>query len=173
MKRASIAATASLAALALLPAAPAGAGAPPGPKLPDLVISSFGLSSWGTCAPGKTVFTFQVTVKNIGAGAMPVSEPLLLVHDLKSSPAQDWGVGQGETYSLAPGASHTYAVHMGYYTQNPAFMTTAAPHPFVAVVNPKHTLPESNFNNNEGPGPATYQGHHVIMVGAPKGCPKP
>ena len=136
------------------------------------MISSFGLTSWGVCAPGKTVFTFQVTVKNAGNGVLPSSEVVILVRDLKTSPAQDWGVGQGETYSLAPGATHTYTVAVGYYATNPAFMTTGAPHPFQATVNPNHTVPESNVNNDAGPGPATYQGHKVIMVGAPKGCPK-
>jgi hypothetical protein len=171
MKRASIAAVASLAALAALPAGPASAGLPPGPqhKLPDLVISSFGLSSWGTCAPGKTVATFQVTVKNTGAGAMPSSEVTVLVRDLK---APSWSTGDGETFALAPGASHTFTLAIGYYAQNPSVMTAGAPNPFQAVVNPNHTVQESNYNNNAGPGPATYQGKHVIMVGAPKGCPK-
>jgi hypothetical protein len=173
MKRAFLAAAASLAALSSL-SVPAQAGPPPGPphKLPDLVISSFGLSSWGTCAPGKTVFSFAVTVKNIGAGAMPSSEPVVWVHDLKTPPSQDWGTGVGETYTLAPGAMHTYTVNITYYAANPGFMTSGAPHPFQAVVNSNHSVPESNFNNDDGPGPAMYQGHHVIMVAAPKGCPK-
>lgn len=172
MKRVSIAAVASLSTLAFLSAGPAGAGQPPGPHkaLPDLVISSFGLTSWGSCAPGKTVVTFQVTVKNAGAGALPSSEVVVAVRDLKSSP--QWGAGDGETFALAPGASHAYSVAIGYDTANPHYMTTGAPHPFQAVVNPNHTVQESDYNNNAGPGPATYQGKKVIMVGAPKGCPK-
>ena len=142
-------------------------------KLPDLVISSFGLSHWGVCAPGKTVMTFQVTVKNQGAGAMASTDVVVWVHDLKTSPAQDWGTGQSEYYSLAPGQSHTYSVNIQYYgLGSPSFMTTGAPHPFQAVVNPKHLVTESNYANNLSPGPAVWNGQKVIMVGAPKGCPK-
>lgn len=141
-------------------------------KLPDLIISSFGLKSWGTCAPGKTVMTFQVAVKNQGLGPMPMKEVLVHVRDLKSPAGQEWGAGDGEMYSLAPGQTHVYSVPIAYYSANPGYMTNGAPHPFAATVNGNHSVTESNYANNDAPGPATWNAHKVIMTGAPKGCPK-
>jgi hypothetical protein len=139
---------------------------------PDLVITTFGLSSWGVCKPGQTVFTFQVTVKNQGNQALNGQNALVLVRDLKTSPAQDWGAGDSEALYLSPGVTHVYTVPIKYYSANPGFMTSGAPHPFQAVVNPNHTVAETNYANNDGPGPAVWGGKHVIMVAAPKGCPK-
>jgi hypothetical protein len=142
-----------------------------GGGLPDLVITSFGLKSWGVCAPGKPAFTFQVVVKNQGTAALAGQEVVVWVHDLKSPPFNAWDVGVGEVVTLKPGESHAFTAPISYYSYNPSFMTSGAPHPFQAVVNPKHTIAESNYANNDGPGPAVWSGQHVIMVAAPKGCP--
>src|SRR5580704_17894458 len=61
----------AIAGLALGPAAMAQPMQQPGPGghkgLPDLVITQFGLSSWGKeCRPGLVVFNFTMTVKNQG-----------------------------------------------------------------------------------------------------------
>src|SRR5262249_8584313 len=146
---------------------PASAG-----PLPDLVISSFGLQSWGVCAPGKTLMTFQVTVKNQGAAALSGQQVVVTTNDLKAPIGQEGGTGLGENLWLKPGESHTFIVPVSYDSAHPAFMLAQSPHPFQAVVNPKHTIQESNFANNAGPGPATWNGKKVIMVGVPKTCPK-
>jgi hypothetical protein len=156
-----------LAALGLSASVPASAGPPP---KPDLVISSFGLTSWGSCTPGHTVFTFQVTVKNIGAGALPNSEVVVYADDMKSPASAPWDLGQGEDVALAPGATHTFMLKIPYYAANPHFMKSASPHPWRAMVNPKHTIAESSYSNNNAPGPKTWSGIPVIMV-APSGCP--
>jgi hypothetical protein len=59
-------------------------------------------------------------------------------------------------------------VAIGYYSGNPSHMTLVQPHPFQAIVNPKHVVKESNYTNNAGPGPDVWNGIKVIMV-----VPKP
>jgi hypothetical protein len=172
MKRRSISvAFASLAIAALSVGPSAMAGPPPPPKLPDLIITQFGLTSWGTCKPGKTVFTFAVTIKNQGAGPW-VGTPYVDVRDLHPAATASWFSNNNLFPALQPGHSTTETVSIVYLTSNPGHMTSAAPHPFQAVVNPNHAVAESNYANNAAPGPAVYNGKKVIMVGAPKGCPK-
>jgi hypothetical protein len=147
---------------------------------PDLVITHFGLKSWGTCSTGQTVFTFSVTVKNQGNGTWPTSQnPALLVKDLHFGiPVPDgWSVGIGLNPPLKPGESKTILVPISYYDADPAHMTTQAPHPFMAIVNRKkvdgtYVVEESNYANNAGPGPADWKGTKVILVDGPKGCAK-
>jgi hypothetical protein len=139
---------------------------------PDLVITSFGLKSWGTCAPGKTVFTFSVTVKNQGPASWTAGiEPVVVVKDMHPGVLDAWGTGIGIEPPIKPGESKTILVPISYYSGNPKHMTANAPHPFQAFVNSNHKVKESNYNNNAGPGPATWKGIKVIMVGAPQGCP--
>ncbi len=161
----------SFVSCAFLLAAGVSAGQPPAPK-PDLIITAFGLQSWGTCAPGQTVFTFSVTVKNQGKASWSGAEPAVVVKDLHPGVLDAWGTGIGIDPPLKPGEFKTLLVPMGYYAANPGHMTSNAPHPFQAVVNPEHAVAESNFLNNASPGPAVWNGIKVIMVGAPKGCPK-
>ncbi len=139
---------------------------------PDLVITAFGLKSWGACAPGKAVFTFSVTVKNQGNASWSGSvEPPVVVKDMHPGVLDAWGTGVGIAPPLKPGESKTILVPISYYSGNPKHMTANAPHPFQAVVNSNHIVDESDFTNNAGPGPATWNGIKVIMVGAPQGCP--
>ncbi len=158
--------TSSIAALAIAGQAAAG------PK-PDVVITQFGLKSWGACAPGKTVFTFVVTVKNQGAVSWSEGiQPVLVVEDLHPGVLGAWGVGIGINPPLAPGKSTTIMVDMPYYKANPKHMTDDAPHPFQAFVGPTASDHSNTFTVHAGPGPAVWHGKKVIMVGAPKGCPK-
>jgi hypothetical protein len=170
MKRLNAALGVAALVLAIAPAAPSLAG-PVGK--PDLVITTFGLTSWGnSCKPGATMFTFAMTVKNQSAYPMPAAEVVVLVTDLKSSGSTKWETGTGNSQALAPGQTMTLIAPMAYFTPNPGFMTTGAPHPFRAVVNPNHTIPESNYANNVAKGPKMYAGSPVIMVGAPTACKK-
>ncbi|HEY6420048.1 MAG TPA: hypothetical protein VIX59_13680 [Candidatus Binataceae bacterium] len=149
------------------------AGQAPAGLKPNLVITKFGLKSWGTCAPGKTVFTFLVTVKNEGQVSWPENlQPTLLVRDLHPGVLDAWGNGYGISPPLAPGESTTIVVEMGYYTKNPKHMTADAPHPFQAQIGPTSYDTSNTFTVHAGPGPALWHGKKVIMVGAPKGCPK-
>ncbi len=138
---------------------------------PDLVITSFGLKSWGVCAPGKTVFTFSVVVKNQGQASWSGSvEPPVVVKDLHPGVLDAWGTGIGIAPPLKPGESKKILVPISYYSGNPKHMAANAPHPFQAVVNSNHLVDESNFTNNASPGPATWNGIKVIMIGVPPGA---
>ncbi len=161
----------SLVASALLFMRGAGAASPLPPPMPDLVITSFGLASWGPCAPGQTVFTFDVTVKNQGTASWSGAEPALVVKDLHVGVGDAWGTGIGIDPPLRPGEVKRLQVPIRYYSGNPSHMGRNCPHPFQAVVNPNHVVAESNFANNAGPGPAVWQGLKVIMV-CPDACKK-
>ncbi len=145
-----------------------GIAAAPGP-LPDLVITNFGLVSWGPCAPGQVVFTFSATVKNQGKAGWSGREPALVVRDLHPGIMDAWGTGVGIDPPLRPGESRTLQVPIKYYSANPGHMGKGCPHPFQAVVNSNRAVLESNFDNNAGPGPAVWRGIKVIMV-CPDAC---
>ena len=160
----------AIAGLALGPAVTAQPMRQPGPGghkgVPDLVITQFGLSSWGKCAPKEVLFNLSMTVKNQGSASWTGSSNVF-ARDLKYP---GWFTSV-VLAPIAPGASRTVNVPVFYYPNNPAIMTTGAPHPFQATVNDAPHLPtESNYANNAGPGPATYMGKKVIMVDPPKGC---
>ncbi len=140
--------------------------------MPDLVITAFGLSSWGGCTPGQPVFTFSIGVKNQGRASWTGVEPALLVRDLHPGVLDDWSTGIGIDPPIPPGQTRNIQVSINYYAGNPGHMTAGQPHPFQATVNPNHVLKESNFMNNAGPGPAVWNGVKVIMVGAPEACAK-
>ncbi len=141
---------------------------------PDLVLTSFGLQSYGTCAPGQMLFRFSVGVKNQGTGTWPATQhPAVVVKDMHPGVLDAWGTGVGIDPPLAPGQTKQMTVDVLYYAGNPSHMTGAAPHPFRATVNDNHVVDESNFGNNEAPGPATWNGMKVIQMGAPQGCPAP
>jgi hypothetical protein len=171
MKRFSILCASASLAFASLCASASLAGPPPPPpplKLPDLVITSFGLSSWGKCVKGQTVFTFTATIKNQGAASWTGSTEIA-ARDLKA-PTQ-WFTSVA-VLPIAPGHSTTVSIPISYQASNPGFMSSASPHPFQAVVNETHHPVESNFANNAGPGPVLYMGKRVINVAPPKGCGK-
>lgn len=138
---------------------------------PDLVVQSFGLLSWGSCLPGQTVFTFQVTVANVGTAASAKAELMVRDHDDHNVPSEvpglvfAWAVF-APVGPLAPGASQTVTVEIPYFEGRPGesgppkHMTIGAPHPFKAVVH-LGKGDESNEENNESA---------VINVGAPRGC---
>jgi hypothetical protein len=157
--------------IAALLAASTGSAAGPLPGgMPDLVITAFGLESWGRCLPGQTVFTFAVTVKNQGTASWSGVEPAVVVKDLHAGVLDSWGTGKGIDPPLKPGELKTLHVPIKYYAANPHHMTADQPHPFNAVVNGNHVVAESNFRNNASPGPAVWHGTKVVMVGAPQGC---
>ncbi len=62
------------------------------PKKPDLVIRSFGLKEWGKCEPNHVIFTFQVTVANIGTAASPAIPGKALVQAMDQH-GNGWGNG--------------------------------------------------------------------------------
>jgi hypothetical protein len=140
-------------------------GQPGGEKKPDLVVTEFGMKKWGPCEAGGAVYTFQVTVKNIGAAPSPSSASLgnkALVQAMASD-YPGWGNG-AFLNALAPGASETVDIPVYYLQADPGFMVTHAPHPFNAIADPLGLVNESNEGNNtKGP----------INMGAPKGCKIP
>lgn len=146
----------------------------PSPR-PDLVITSFGLSSWGTaCQPGQTLFTFSVGVKNQGNAAWSGPDrPVLFVADMHLPNPGEFATGIAIDPPIAPGQTRTIPVALSYYTGNPGHITTGAPHPFKVTVNADKKIAESNYANNDGPGPVTWNGMKVINVGAPEACLKP
>jgi hypothetical protein len=163
----------SALALALALLAAGGAAAPPAPK-PDLVITSFGLESWGACTSGQTVFTFSVGLKNQGGATWSgPARPPLVVRDMHLPNPDDWGTGIAIDPPIAPGETRNVKVPIAYYAGNPAHMKDPnGKHPFHATVNGNHAIDEVDFSNNEGPGPATWNGLKVVMVGAPEACLK-
>jgi hypothetical protein len=143
---------------------------------PDLVITSFGLSSWGSsCANGQTLFTFSVGVKNQGTGTWPAgpNRPAVVVADMHLPNPDDFGTGVAIDPPLAPGETRNLSIAVLYYSANPAHIEAGAPHPFHATVNRNHVIAESDFSNNDGPGPAVWNGMKVIQVGVPPACGKP
>jgi hypothetical protein len=129
-------------------------GAQAGEK-PDLIVRAFGLLRWGSCRPGSVVFTFQVTVANVGAAA----SPRVVVQALDQH-GNNWGNG-AFVGALAPGRSQTVTISVYYLRASPRHMTRSAPHPFTAVVDPRRQVNESNEGNNTS---------EAINVGAPGGC---
>lgn len=142
-----------------------GGGTTGGEKKPDLVITTFGLKSWGVCQPLHPVFTFEVTVKNQGTAASPSSASLgnkALVNVMADDKAV-WG-GGAALPALAPLASQTVDIPVNYLESDPGFMVSGAPHPFRATVDLANLVDESNNANNEAA--------NVIKVGAPEACVK-
>jgi hypothetical protein len=139
------------------------------PVVPDLVITYFRLTSWGSCAPGQTVFTFAIGVKNLGA-TWPSGTPLAaVVWDRHLGPPDPWGTAVAISPPLARGETRDIQFAIPYYAANPGHMVSDQPHPFQAIVNPNQHLKESDFTNNEGNGPGSWNGlNGLIMVGAPQ-----
>jgi hypothetical protein len=151
----------AIAGLALGPAVTAqpmqhpGAGGHKG--VPDLVITSFGLSSWHKCAPNEPLFTFEMSVKNQGSAGSSTAN--VFARDLKKP---GWFTSVALP-PVPPGESRTVSIPVYYYLQDPSWMSSGSPHPFQGTVEGAH---------NPAPGPATWMGKKVIMVDPPKGCGK-
>jgi len=116
---------------------------------PDLIIRSFGLKEWGKCAPDNVIFTFQVTVANIGTAASPAIPRKAMVQALDQH-GNGWGNGV-ELPAIPPGGSHTVLIPVYYLKGDPDHITNAAPHPFKAIVDPLRLVDELNEDNNESP----------------------
>lgn len=114
---------------------------------PDLVIRQFGLKDWGKCEAGHAVFTFQVTIANIGTAASPAVPDKALVQTMDQH-GNGWGNGV-PVGAIPPGGSQTVMVPVYYLQADPNHMSAAAPHPFKAVADPLHLVAEANEGNNE------------------------
>ena len=114
---------------------------------PDLIIEKYSFKGWGKCETGSPIFTFEVTVANIGTTASPAiqGKPLVQVMDLHGT---GWGNAVGLN-SIPPGGKQTVVIPVYYLNEDPAHMTKVVPHPFRAVVDPQHLVDESNENNNK------------------------
>lgn len=113
---------------------------------PDLVIRAFGLKRWGECKAGHPVFTFQITVANIGHATSPAIPGKAMVQ-AKDQHHVNWGNG-AMLGAIPPGGSQTVLVPVYYMEPDPSHMTAAAPHPFKAFADPLHLVHESNEYNN-------------------------
>jgi len=134
------------------------------PCKPDLVIRTFGLKQWGKCAPNNPVFTFEVTVGNIGKAPSPAIPNKALVQAMDQH-GNGWGNGV-VLGAIAPGGKQTVQIPVYYLQADPAHMTAKAPHPFQAIADPLGLVDEINEANNKWLGPPS-----PIMVAAPQGCP--
>ncbi len=132
-----------------------------GKRKPDLIIRAFGLKSWGKCTPYSVVFTFQVTVANIGSQRSPAIPAKALVQAMDQH-GNGWGQGK-VLGSISPGGSITVLIPVAYLIGDPGHMTAAAPHPFRAIADPLGLVDELYESNNKS---------KIIKVGAPKGCVK-
>ncbi len=114
---------------------------------PDLVIEKFAFKGWGKCEPNMPVFTFEVTVRNVGTAASPAmpDKAVLQITDLHGS---GWGNAFGLN-SIAPGSTQTVIVPVYYFNEDPSHMTKSVPHPFRAVVDPHHLIDEISGSNNK------------------------
>jgi len=116
-------------------------------KKPDLVIRSFGLKEWGKCEPKQVIFTFQVTVANIGTAPSPAIGDKALVQAMDQH-GNGWGNGV-MLGAISPGGSQTVMIPVYYLMDDPAHVTGAAPHPFKAIADPLKLVDELNEGNNE------------------------
>jgi len=116
------------------------------PSKPDLVIRSFGLKEWGKCEPNHVIFTFQVTVANIGTAASPTIVDRALVQAMDQH-GNGWGNGV-MLNAIPPGGSQTVLIPVYYLKGDPGHITGAAPHPFKAIADPLKLVDELREDNN-------------------------
>lgn len=128
-------------------------------RKPDLVVRYFGLKQWGACRPHNVLMTFQVTVVNRGTAPSPKISSYAMVQ-VRDQHHINWGNG-AFLNAIPPGGSQTVQVPVYYLMSNTAHMTSAAPHPFRAVVDAGNRVKESNEANNAS---------RVIMVDPRKLC---
>ena len=132
-------------------------------------------ATMGTTLDAHAAATATLSIPGIPyvAKAQPVPAGVGVVKDMHAGVLDSWGTGVGIDPPIAVGETRHLHVAVASYGANPSHMTANAPHPFRASVNENHLVDESNFSNNEGPGPATWNGMKVIMMGEPNGCGKP
>lgn len=118
-------------------------------KKPDLVIRSFGLRQWGKCEPKQVIFSFQVTVANIGTAPSPAIPDKALVQAMDQH-GNGWGNGV-PLNAIPPGGSQTVMIPVYYLMGDPAHITGAVPHPFKAIADPLNLVDEINEGNNQSP----------------------
>ncbi len=113
---------------------------------PDLIIDRISFKVGEKCEPNQPIYIFEVTVRNIGTAPSPSlpNKTLVQVMDMHGN-----GWGNGATLnSLPPGGTQTVLIPVYYFSEDPAHMTKAVPHPFRAVVDPLHLIEEANKKNN-------------------------
>ncbi|HSH42214.1 MAG TPA: hypothetical protein VK973_08845 [Arenicellales bacterium] len=113
---------------------------------PDLAVTGFRLASWGSCDPDEyTMFTFEVTVANLGTA--PAAVPRINAADMHEG--HNWGNGAvlGDA-PLWPGESRTGSIIVGTVGEPTTHMMEAAPHPFMAMVNAGNAAGEPDALNN-------------------------
>jgi hypothetical protein len=114
---------------------------------PDLIIGKLAFKGWGKCEPNMPIFTFEVTVNNIGTATSPAmpDKPIVHVMDLHGN---NWGNSAGLN-AIPPGGEQAVVIPVYYFSEDPAHMTKVVPHPFRAIVDPHHLIDESNESNNK------------------------
>ncbi len=118
---------------------------------PDLVIRTFGLKEWGKCEPRHAVFTFEVTVANVGTVPSPAVTDFALVQARDTHTGINWENGVIIPDPIPPGGSKTVLIPLYYLIDNPTHMTAELPHPFKAFADPGNRVSEANEANNESP----------------------
>jgi len=116
------------------------------PRKPDLVIRSFGLKEWGKCEPNHVIFTFQVTVANIGSAPSPAVPGKAMVQAMDQH-GNGWGNGV-VLNAIPPGGHQTVVIPVYYLKNDPGHITGAAPHPFRAIADPLKLVDELREDNN-------------------------
>jgi len=116
------------------------------PRKPDLVIRSFGLKEWGKCEPNHVIFTFQVTVANIGSAPSPAVPGKAMVQAMDQH-GNGWGNGV-VLNAIPPGGHQTVVIPVYYLKNDPGHITGAAPHPFRAIADPLKFVDELREDNN-------------------------
>ena len=135
---------------------------------PDLQVTAFaftGPTESGvpkpTCEPATVVYSFSVTVSNLGSGPSPSSaslggKPLLAVA------AQDragW-MASVPLPAIAAGKTATVSADVLFLAAEPIYMVKAN-HPFLATADPDNLVAETDeTNNTKGP----------LTMGPPAGC---
>ncbi len=135
---------------------------------PDLQVTAFtftGPTESGvpkpTCEPGTVVYSFAVTVSNLGTGPSP-SSASLGGKALLTVAAQDRAGWEASVPlpSIAPGKTAAVSADILFLAAEPAYMVKAN-HPFLATVDPGNLVAESDeTNNTKGP----------LTMGPPAGC---
>ncbi len=92
------------------------------------------------------IFTFQVTVANIGTAASPKITDKALVQAMDQH-GNGWGNGV-MLNAIPPGRRQTVLIPVYYLKGDPGHITGAAPHPFRAIADPLKLVDELREDNN-------------------------
>jgi hypothetical protein len=124
----------------------------------DLVVRSLGLASVGECRAGAVVLTFRVKVANAGAVRSPALPGRARLE--AKEPRRGWGGGV-DLPAIEPGAMVELQVPVSYFSADPGFMKSGAPHAFRATVDSLGAIDEADETNNKSAPHSTS---------APPGC---